>query len=74
MLKIYESINGEIESAVLTQFAKTHPEYDIDTVNTDFEKKYPLLEHLQTYNYNEIIGHVAHYINLIDKEQGEQNV
>lgn len=68
LLRIYESVNGDIESSDLEQFAKNHPEYDIDSVNKKYEEKYPLLDHLQTYNYNEIIEHVAQYINLIDKE------
>lgn len=66
LLDIYESVNGAIEEKDLKHFAKNNPEYDIDTINGDFEKRYPLLDHLQTYNFQEIIPHVAQYINLID--------
>jgi hypothetical protein len=67
LLHIYESVNGAIEDKDLKSFAKDHPEYDIDSINADFEKTYPLLDHIQTYNFQEILPHVAHYVNLVDK-------
>jgi Histidine kinase-, DNA gyrase B-, and HSP90-like ATPase len=67
MLHLYESLNGDITDVELETFNKDHPEYDIDAMNTEFHKKYPLLAHVNTYNYNEIVGHIAHYVNLVDK-------
>lgn len=66
LLDIYESVNGTIDDKQMEKFIKDHPECDIDSVNKDFDKKYPLLRHVQTYNYNEVAEHVAHYVNLID--------
>lgn len=68
LLEIYESVNGEIKDTQLSQFIKDNPQYDVDSMNTKFKNTYPLLEHVQTYNWNSIVPRVAEYINLIDKE------
>jgi len=67
LLHIYESVNGDIEEDALKDFAKAHPELDIDGINKKYEETYPLLEHINTWNFQDVAPHVAHYINLIDK-------
>jgi hypothetical protein len=73
LLEIYESINGDINDATLSQYLLDHPEFDVEKINDQFTKKYPMLEYINTYHYNQIAPHVAEYINLIDKN-GETNV
>ncbi len=73
LLEIYESVNGNITDADMSKYLKANPENDAEKLDKEFAKKYPLLEHINTYNYNQIIQHLADYINLIDKN-GENNV
>jgi len=68
LLHIYESVNGVIDGKDVAQYLVDNPQYNIDSVNEKFDKKYPLLKHLQTYYYDEIVEYVAQYVNLIDKE------
>jgi len=74
LLHIYEAVNGDISDADLAKFAKDHPEYDIEAINKKFHKRYPLLEHLNTYNFQGLVEPVASYINMIDEKLGEKNV
>ena len=67
LLDIYESVKGEIKDATLKQFLKDNPNWDIEELNRAYEKKYPLLGAINTYNFNQIVEHVAHYVNMVDK-------
>jgi hypothetical protein len=67
LLDIYESVKGEIKDVTLKQFLKDNPNWDIEELNRAYEKKYPLLGAINTYNFNTIVEHVAHYVNMVDK-------
>jgi hypothetical protein len=67
LLDIYESVKGEIKDPVLKQFVKDNPNWDIEEINRAYEKKYPLLTAINTYNFNQIVDHVAQYVNMVDK-------
>ena len=67
ILQIYESVNGDISAKELTAFAKANPDWDIEKINREYEQKYPLITVINTYNYSQIVKHIAHYVNLIDK-------
>jgi hypothetical protein len=67
LLDIYESVKGEITDTTLKKFLKDNPNWDIEEVNRAYEKTYPLLGAINTYNFANIIEHVAHYVNMVDK-------
>lgn len=67
LLQIYESVNGEISTKDINAFTKANPDWDLDKINKEYEQKYPLLPVINTYNYQQIVKHIAHYVNLIDK-------
>lgn len=67
LLEIYESVKGEINDATLKKFVKDNPNWDIYEINRAYEKKYPLLGALNTYNMSHIVEHIAHYVNMVDK-------
>lgn len=67
LLHIYESIHGAIEESELEKFVADNPNYNLEQLNTEYDKKYPLLSHLHSYNYHKIIPDIAQYINMIDK-------
>lgn len=66
LLPIYEAVKGEIKPAHIKKFVDDNPDYDLDALDAACEKKYPLLNGMSLYNINNVIQHVAHYINLID--------
>lgn len=68
LLNIYETVNGSIKEDKLKVFVKENPEMDIDLMNQQFTKKYPLITHIYSYNYSNCVNDIAHYINLLDKE------
>jgi hypothetical protein len=67
LLFIYESVHGDISNTDIEKFLVDNPEYDLEKTNVLFGQKYPLLSHVNTYNYQQIIPHIAEYVNLIDK-------
>jgi hypothetical protein len=67
LLDIYESVKGEIKDSTLKLFLKDNPSWDIEEINKAYEKKYPLLGAINTYNFMQIVEHVAHYVNMVDK-------
>lgn len=67
LLHIYESIHGEILDTELDQFLKNNPQYDLEKTDEEYNKKYPLLSHINSYNYHQIMPHIAQYVNMIDK-------
>lgn len=67
LLDIYESVKGAITDGVLKDFVKANPIWDIETINLNYDKKYPLLGAINTYNFSQIVDHVAHYVNMVDK-------
>lgn len=68
LLDIYEAANGPIDESQLRIFVNAHPHLDIARFNKLYNKKYPLLKHIQSWNYQDIVGELADYINLVDKE------
>lgn len=67
LLFVYESVKGDIVPDKVNDFVKNNPDLDIDLVNKDYLVKYPLIPHISTYNYAQLVEHIAQYINLIDK-------
>jgi hypothetical protein len=67
LLDVYESVKGQITEADLKKFIKDHPNWDIQAVNKSYENKYPLLGAINTYNFQHVVEHVAHYVNMVDK-------
>ena len=67
LLDIYESVKGEIKESTLRQFVKDNPNWDIKEINKAYDKTYPLLSAINTYNMHQILDHVAHYVNMVDK-------
>lgn len=74
LLHIYESLNGVIDEAKLKKFAKDNPDFDIHGMNAKFEKMYPLLDHISSYDYSPIASFIAEYVNLIDSSKDKNNV
>lgn len=69
MLNLYETFNGVIEESHFKKFLKENPQLDIKKMNTSFTQKYPLLEHINSWDYHDLRHYLAEYINLIDKEK-----
>jgi hypothetical protein len=67
LLDIYESVKGGISDTTIKTFVKDNPEWDIEEINKAYDKKYPLLGAINTYNLSQIVDHVAHYVNMIDR-------
>lgn len=67
LLHIYESIHGEISDTELEQFLKDNPQYDLEKTDEEYNKKYPLLSHINSYNYHQIMLYIAQYVNMLDK-------
>lgn len=67
LLFIYESVHGDIKKDDLEQFVKDNPDKDLEQVNVLSGQKYPLLAHINTYNYSQVMPHIVQYVNLIDK-------
>lgn len=67
ILAVYEAINGEIKNDNLKKFVKDNPDQDLEEMKILFAEKYPLLSYVNTYNYTQIVKHIADYVNLIDK-------
>lgn len=67
LLHIYESIHGEIPDTEIEQFEANNPDYDISKVNEKYHEKYPLIGYINSYNYHQVVPHIAQYINIIDK-------
>lgn len=67
LLDIYESVKGEIKDSTLKQFVRDNPNWNIEEINRAYEKRYPLLSAINTYNFTQIVDHVAHYVNMVDK-------
>lgn len=67
LLSIYESVNGKIGDKEIDKFLKDNPEFDIEAINNEYVKKYPLLSHISVYNFGDVVHHAADYINMIDK-------
>lgn len=67
LLHIYESIHGEVSEDELEKFVVDNPNYDLEKVDQDYNEKYPLLGHINSYNYKHVMPHIAQYVNMIDK-------
>jgi len=67
LLFIYESVHGEIQKDDLENFVKDNPDKDLEKMNALSGQKYPLLAHINTYNYSQVMPHIVQYVNLIDK-------
>jgi hypothetical protein len=68
MLRIYESYNGSFDVPTLNDYGKAHPELQLRKMNEDYEKRYPLIDNINSYHYDQIIPHLVQYINLIDRD------
>lgn len=69
MLNLYETINGVIDESHFKQFVKDNPQLDIKKLCNKFTQKYPLLGHINSWDYRDLVPHLAEYVNLIDKDK-----
>ncbi len=67
LLTIYEKIKAPITSQELAKYVQDHPEHDLNNLDDEYKKKYPLLPHIDAYQYSRITDEIANYVNLIDK-------
>lgn len=67
LLDIYESVKGEISISDLKKFVKDNPDWDIVKINNEYTTKYPLLGAINSYNFSQIVEHIAQYVNMVDK-------
>ena len=75
MLRLYETINGEIPQADIDNYMKDNPQLNLGVINDEYEKRYPLINYVSYYDFKTIIKHIADYINMIDLNVKEkQNV
>jgi hypothetical protein len=68
LLALYELVKGEISTALLDQYLKEHPQYDLSKIDAEYEERYPLLPYVDQYQWRKSIPHLAQYINLIDAQ------
>jgi hypothetical protein len=75
MLHLYENINGEIPQADIDNYMKDNPQLNLEVVNNEYDKRYPLINYISYYDFKTIIKHIADYINMVDLSIKEkQNV
>lgn len=66
LLLIYEAACGQISEEDVKTYIKNNPDLNLDAAYRKYEKKYPLLSHIGYYRHD-VVPHIVHYINLIDK-------
>lgn len=67
LLRLYESVNGPINESEFQTLLHKNPDLDVHKLKKAFNKKYPLLEHIDSWSYKDIVPQLADYVNLIDK-------
>lgn len=67
LLEIYESVKGLISDADVKDFMKKNPDWNLEKANLEFDKTYPLLKVIGSYNFHTVTDHIAKYVNMIDK-------
>lgn len=68
LLSIYETVNGEITKSNLKKWLKDHPDYNLKKMDEEYDKLYPLMNHLYYYNSDDtMVPAISHYINMADK-------
>jgi len=66
LLDIYETVNGTISNDEINKFIADNPDMVIESINTEYDKKYPLIRHLDTYRYGDMLESLSQYVNCID--------
>jgi len=72
LLQVYESVKGNITKKETEKFLKDNPDYNLNKIDLEYHKTYPLLESVSQYHYHNIVDHIAHYVNLIDTWNKDQ--
>lgn len=73
ILKIYESINGNISDKDVDAYIAKNPDLSVEIMTTNIKNRYPLLNHLDYYHQEKVLEPIIHYINLVDKELNNTN-
>jgi hypothetical protein len=70
MYNFYEMYNGKISDDDLAQWILKNPDFDLGTMNSAYEQKYPLIQFIKYdyyhHNYDDMFKGIFNYINLID--------
>ena len=66
LLDIYETVNGCISDDDILAFTKNNPAMNIEALNDKYEIKYPLIKHLNSYRFGDMVHDLAQYINFMD--------
>lgn len=66
LIRLHETTNGEITQAVMDGYLKNNPEFDIKEIGESFFKKYPMIKSINKWSINELLEHLALYINMVD--------
>lgn len=73
LLKIYELIKGIITDKDINNWIKDNPDKDIKKMQDMVIKTYPLINSIDHYYHEKLLEPLCHYINLVDREQKEEN-
>lgn len=69
LLPIYELSNGQISESDIDSFINNNPDFNLAKIDEEYKNKYPLLRQYYSYNYEEMLPHIAQYINFCDQLQ-----
>lgn len=74
LYNVYEEF-FEVSQENIDEFLRDNPEYDYSKINSEYFKKYGLLEFVDRYyiRHHGAVNTICDYINLVDRS-GEQNV
>lgn len=68
-INVYELLNGEVAQADVLKWGKDNPEFDVQSLGSLIEAKYPLLGRIDSYYSRTSDKLVIDYINLVDEHE-----
>lgn len=67
LLGFYEILAGVIDATKMKTYLDNNPDMNLKSINKICSKKYPLISHISSYEYESAITSILEYVNMVDE-------
>lgn len=66
LLTLYEAYFKQVDGAEVKKWLVDNPEWDLQKITSDLYTKYPLIAHVNSYEYDKAMPHMIEYVKLVE--------
>lgn len=66
LLTLYEAYFKQVDGAEVKDWLVNNPDWDLQKIMVEFNNKYPLIAHINSYDYEKAMPNIVDYVKLVE--------